>query len=142
MLAPGDIALRERTRDAALRMAAAVRDEGLAADGGLYYEGKSGQVIDRGRECWPQAEAVVGFLNALELGGDRTYLESARRVWHYVEQNLVDRIHGEWFWRIGPDSRPDSALPKVSEWKGPYHGTRGCLETMRRLERLSNATQI
>jgi mannobiose 2-epimerase len=138
----GDLALRERTRDAALRMAAAVRDEGLGADGGLYYEGKSGQVIDRGRECWPQAEAVVGFLNALELGGDRTYLESARHVWQYVEQNLVDRIHGEWFWRISPEGRPDPALPKVSEWKGPYHGTRACLETMRRLERLSNATRI
>jgi hypothetical protein len=25
-------------------------------------------------------------------------------------------------------------LPKVSEWKGPYHGSRACLETMRRLE--------
>ena len=77
----GDTALCQQTREAALRMAAAVRDEGLAADGGLYYEGKSGQVIDRGRECWPQAEAVVGFLNALELGGDRTYLEcGATRV--------------------------------------------------------------
>ena len=118
-------------------MAAAVRDEGLAADGGLYYEGKSGQVIDRGRECWPQAEAVVGFLNALELGGDGNYLEAARRVWQYVEQNLVDRVHGEWFWRINPDGRPDPALPKVSEWKGPYHATRACLETMRRLDRLS-----
>jgi mannobiose 2-epimerase len=139
MLGLRDTALRERARDAALRMAAAVRDEGLAADGGLYYEGKSGQVIDRGRECWPQAEAIVGFLNALELGGDRTYLESARRVWHYVEQNLVDRVHGEWFWRISPDGRPDPALPKVSEWKGPYHGTRACLETMRRLDRLSPA---
>ena len=133
----GDSALGEQTRDAALRMAAAVREEGLAADGGLYYQGKSGQVIDQGRECWPQAEAVVGFLNALELSGDRTYLESALRVWQYVEQNLVDRIRGEWFWRIGPDGRPDPALPKVSEWKGPYHGTRACLETMRRLDRLS-----
>jgi mannobiose 2-epimerase len=135
----GDPALREQTRDAAFGMAAAVREDGLAADGGLYYEGKSGQVIDRGRECWPQAEAVVGFLNALELGGDRTYLECARRVWQYVEQNLVDRIHGEWFWRIGPDGRPDPALPKVSEWKGPYHGTRACLETLRRLDRISPA---
>jgi cellobiose epimerase len=133
----GDTALGEQTREAALRMAAAVRDEGLAADGGLYYEGKSGGVIDHGRECWPQAEAAVGFLNALELSGDKTYLESARRVWQYVEQNLVDRVHGEWFWRISLDGRPDPKLPKVSEWKGPYHGTRACLETMRRLDRLS-----
>jgi cellobiose epimerase len=46
---------------------------------------------------------------------------------------LVDRVHGEWFWRINPDGRPDNKLPKVSEWKGPYHATRACLETMKRL---------
>jgi cellobiose epimerase len=138
----GDPALGEQTRDAALRLAAAVRDEGLAADGGLYYEGKSGQVIDLGRECWPQAEAIVGFLNAWELSGDGTYWEDARRVWRYVEEHLVDRIHGEWFWRIRPDGQVDAGLPKVSEWKGPYHGTRACLETVRRLGRLSNATRI
>lgn len=132
----GGPALLEKTRKAALQMAAAVRDEGLGGDGGLYYEGKAGQIIDRGRECWPQAEAVVGFLNAMELGGDLKYLEAARRVWHYVEQNLVDKVHGEWFWRITPDGRPDPNLPKVSEWKGPYHVTRACLETMRRLDNI------
>ncbi len=129
----GDPALYAKTRKTALQMAAVVRDEGLGEDGGLYYEGRGGQTIDRGRECWPQAEAVIGFLNAMELSGDPKYLEDARRVWHYVEQNLVDHVHGEWFWRIAPDGRPDPKLPKVSEWKGPYHATRACLETMRRL---------
>jgi cellobiose epimerase len=129
----GDPALYAETRKVALQMAAIVRDEGLGEDGGLYYEGKSGQIIDRGRECWPQAEAVVGFLNALELSGDSRYLKDALRVWQYVEQNLVDNVHGEWFWRITPDGQPDPKLPKVSEWKGPYHATRACLETMRRL---------
>ena len=130
----GDPALQNQVRDVALRMAAVVRDEGVAADGGLYYEGKSGQIIDLGRECWPQAEAVVGFLNAYELSGDAKYLEAAHRVWHYIEQNLVDRVHGEWFWRINPDGQPDPKLPKVSEWKGPYHATRACFETLRRLD--------
>jgi len=27
----------------------------------------------------------------------------------------------------------DAKQPKVSEWKGPYHVSRGCFETMRRL---------
>lgn len=130
----GDPALQKEIHKVALQMAAVVRDEGLGVDGGLYYEGRAGQIIDHGRECWPQAEAVVGFLNALELGGDVKYLEAARRVWHYVEQNLVDKVHGEWFWRITPDGHPDPKLPKVSEWKGPYHATRSCLETMRRLK--------
>jgi mannobiose 2-epimerase len=132
-----DPSLLQQVRAIALRMASVVHDEGLAADGGLYYEGKSGQVIDRGRECWPQAEAVVGFLNAFQIGGEAKFFEAARRVWHYIDQNLVDRAHGEWFWRIMPDGQPDPNLPKVSEWKGPYHATRACLETLRRLDHIS-----
>jgi mannobiose 2-epimerase len=45
----------------------------------------------------------------------------------------VDRVHGEWFWRITPEGSVDETLPKVSEWKGPYHVTRACLETLKRL---------
>ena len=67
---------------------------------------------------------------------DAKYLEAARRVWDYIEQHLVDRVHGEWFWRINADGRPDPDLPKVSEWKGPYHGSRACLETLRRLKQI------
>jgi mannobiose 2-epimerase len=129
----GHTAALQGTRSAALRIAEAVLSEGLDTDGGLCYEGRGGAVIDRGKECWPQAEALVGFLNAFQLGGDAKYLEAARRLWHYIQQNLVDRVHGEWFWRITPDGRPDPHLPKVSEWKGPYHGTRACLEALRRL---------
>ena len=136
----GDAPLLTRVRAAALPMAEVVLKEGFSANGGLCYEGKSGHIIDPGRECWPQAEAMVGFLNAYHLGGDAKHLEAARGVWHFIGQNLVDRVHGEWFWRINPDGQPDKKLPKVSEWKGPYHATRACLETLRRLEQLSSKT--
>ena len=129
-----DEALLKQVRSVALQMAAAVLDEGVAADGSIFYEGKAGQIIDRGRDWWPQAEAVVGFLNAFQLSGDRKYFNAARRVWDYAEKHLVDRVHGEWFWRINDDGRPDSRMPKVSEWKGPYHVSRACLETLRRLK--------
>jgi mannobiose 2-epimerase len=120
-----------------LQMAEAAFDEGLGADGALCYEGRNGQIIDSGHECWPQAEAIVGFLNAYHLSGDGKFLAAALRVWNYIENNLVDRRHGEWFWRINPDGLPDAKLPKVSEWKGPYHATRACLESIRRLDRLT-----
>ena len=57
----GDAPLLARVRAVALLMALAVRREGLAANGALCYEGKGGLVIDAGWECWPQAEAMVGF---------------------------------------------------------------------------------
>ena len=132
-----DAALLRRVREVVLRIAETVFNEGLDADGGLCYEGKAGKVIDRRKECWPQAEAVVGFINAFQLSANAKYLAAARRVWNYLEQHLVDRVHGEWFWRINTDGRPDPDLPKVSEWKGPYHGSRACLETLRRLNQVS-----
>jgi mannobiose 2-epimerase len=133
----GDDALLQRVQAVALRMAEVSLREGVDADGALSYEGKNGKVIDPGRECWPQAEAVVGFLNAFQLSGDVKYFEAASRVWDFIENRLADRVHGEWFWRINVDGCPDLKLPKVSEWKGPYHGSRACLETLHRLRAIS-----
>jgi mannobiose 2-epimerase len=129
-----DEALLKSVQSTALRMAEVTLNEGVASDGALYYEGESGKIIDSGKECWPQAEAAIGFLNAFQISGDKKYPAAARRVWNFIEQNLVDRVHGEWFWRINPDGQPDAKLPKVSEWKGPYHATRACLEIMHRLK--------
>ena len=131
----GDETLLKRVRLTAVQMAQIVLREAMQADGGICYEGRAGQILDAGRECWPQAEAIVGFINAFELSDDASFLTAARRVWGYTQTHFVDRIHGEWFWRINPDGTPDPKLPKVSEWKGPYHVTRACLESLRRLEK-------
>jgi mannobiose 2-epimerase len=133
----GDAALLKRVQTLALRMAEVVLREGVDADGALCYEGKDGKILDAGKECWPQAEAVIGFLNAFQLSGDEKFLQASRRAWDFIERHLVDRVHGEWFWRITPEGRVDPTLPKVSEWKGPYHGSRACLETLHRLSVIS-----
>lgn len=127
-----DAKLQEHVRHVALRIAKTVLAEGVDETGGLVYEGRSGCIIDRRKESWPQAEAVIGFLNAYQLCGEREFLSAARRVWEFIERHLVDRVHGEWFWRINEDGQPDPTLPKTSEWKGPYHGTRMCLEALQR----------
>lgn len=131
-----DAVLSKRVHAIALPMAETVFNEGIGADGGLCYEGKNGKIIDAGCEWWPQAEAIVGFLNVFELSRTEKFFSAAQRVWNFAEKNLVDRVHGEWFWRINADGKPDAKLPKVSEWKGPYHATRACLETMRRVEKI------
>jgi cellobiose epimerase len=132
-----DAKLLEQMRNMALRMAEVTLKEGVDADGGLCHEGKGGQIIDRGKEWWPQAEAVIGFLNAFQISKDTKYLDAARRVWDFIEQHLVDRVHGEWFWRITPEGQVDATLPKVSEWKGPYHAARTCLETLQRVNEIN-----
>jgi cellobiose epimerase len=133
----GDAPLLQRVQGIALRMAEVALKEGIENDGGLCYEGKGGKTIDHGKECWPQAEAVIGFLNAFQISGDPKYFLAARRTWDFIEHHLVDRVHGEWFWRITPEGQVDATLPKVSEWKGPYHGSRACLETLHRLRAIS-----
>jgi mannobiose 2-epimerase len=133
----GDAALLHKVHGVALRIAETVLNEGTDSDGGLCYEGKAGAILDRGKECWPQAEAVVGYLNAFQLSGDVKYFKSARRTWDFIEEHIMDRVNGEWFWRINDQGQPDAHLPKVSEWKGPYHGTRMCLEALRRLRLLT-----
>jgi mannobiose 2-epimerase len=133
----GDPSLQNRVRETALQISEAVYREALSLDGGLCYEGQGGQIIDSRKECWPQVEAIVGFINAFQLSDDAKYLQAAQGLWNYIERHLVDRVHGEWFWRINDDGRPDHLLPKVSEWKGPYHASRACLETMHRLETIT-----
>jgi mannobiose 2-epimerase len=138
----GDSALRMRVKGFALRLAKVVLAEGVDAAGGLCYRGRDGHIIDPNREWWPQIESVVGFLNAYQLSGDDAFLPAAEKAWGFIEKYFVDRAHGEWFWRIDPAGRPDPAEPKVSEWKEPYHGVRGCLETIRRLGEIDPLSQV
>jgi cellobiose epimerase len=128
----GDVHLQTEVRALAAKIARAVLREGVDKDGGLFYEARDGKIINAGKEWWPQAEAVVGFYNAWQITGDSAFRTAATRCWEYIQNHVVDRVHGEWFWRIRPDGTPDPAEPKVSAWKCPYHNARCCLEIIHR----------
>lgn len=129
----GDQDLLRAVGTRAVELARSVLSEGLDQEGGLAYEGRDGEVIDANREWWCQAEAVVGFWRARELTGEVIFAEAAEKAWSFVDSHVVDRENGEWFWRVHSDGSVDASEPKVSEWKGPYHNTRMCLEMMQRL---------
>ncbi len=126
-------------RPLVLDLARSTLDQGVDASGGLCYEGRSGRVTNPNKEWWPQAEAVVGFLNACQVSGDPVYFQAALAVWDFIERHIVDPEHGEWFWRVDAHGRPDRTEPKVSEWKEPYHGVRACLQVLHRLDTLQAA---
>jgi len=132
----GDPALRERVRPLAVEIAQVVRAEGLDADGGLHNEGGPEGLLDASKDWWPQAEATVGFLNAYQLSGDATHLRTAQRSWDFIEQRIVDRESGEWFWGRDPKGRVIAKQPKAGLWKCPYHNGRACLELIERAEKL------
>ncbi len=105
--------------------------------GGIYYAGRAGRVTETTRQWWPQAEAVTGFLNAYTLSVRSEFLDAAVKVWGFIERYIIDRSHGEWFWQVDDEGKPDHNQPKISTWKGPYHTVRCCIESLRRLGELT-----
>ncbi len=135
-----DAALLDRARKLSIRMAEAVYDQGRDKDGSIFYEMNSqGVFIDPNKHWWAQAEAVVGFYNAYQLSGDEKFLEASRAAWDYIEDKVVDRVHGEWLAKLKPDgtqytAAEDSDACLVGPWKCPYHNSRVCYEMLERLK--------
>jgi mannobiose 2-epimerase len=134
----GDGPLVERARQLAVRMAQAVYDEGLDTDGSIFYEASHGRLVDPNKHWWAQAEAVVGFYNAYQVSGQEHFRTAAWRAWQYVEDKVVDKVHGEWHAKLKPDGTPwkaeeDPDACLVGAWKCPYHNARVCLEMWGRL---------
>ena len=138
----GDAAILQETRKAALSMAQAVYEQAVDSDGGLLYEGTGKELIDTDKHWWPQAEAVVGFLNAYELSGRDYFLKASQNSWAFIEKFIVDHRHGEWYWKVSRDGTPSNDKYKVDPWKCPYHNSRTCFEVMERLDKLGKKHAI
>jgi mannobiose 2-epimerase len=130
----GDPKRLSDVKNIAVEMAQAVYDNGRDDDGAIFYESDGKQIIDSDKHWWPQAEAAVGFLNAYQISGQEHFYRAAVDSWNFIRQFIVDKKHGEWFWKVDRRGRPSHDTDKVSEWKSPYHNTRACLELMRRLK--------
>ena len=128
-----DAELLAQVRGVSWKMAQSVHDRGLDADGSLLYEADAGGIIDDEKHWWTQTEAVVGFVNAYELSGQEHFLLAALRVWEFISRNIIDKQNGEWFWKTSRSGVPDLEMPKLSQWKCPYHNGRMCFEIGHRL---------
>ncbi len=135
----GDGAPVDRVREVALALAGAVLARGVDADGGIFYEAREGRLTNTDKHWWPQAEAVIGFLNARALTGDARYEAAALRCWQFIEDRIIDHDLGEWRPGVDRTGRPKGAYPefrdgyKIGPWKCPYHNGRACLEILRRV---------
>ena len=129
----GDAALLARIEPLAVRIAEVTLAEGVDADGSVFYEGDPERISNSDKEWWPQAEAVIGFLNAAQISGDPKFLTAALCTWDFIAAHLIDRRHGEWFRAVTRDGVVRADALKVSFWKCPYHNGRMGLEAVRRL---------
>ena len=128
-----DTALTGRIHPLAVKIADVTLAQGIDADGGVFNEGGPAGVTDTNKEWWPQAEAVVGFLNAYQLSQQDRFLQAALRSWDFIEARLIDRAHGEWFRGVTRDGKVIGSFEKVGFWKCPYHNGRTGLEAVTRL---------
>jgi len=133
----GDPGLTARVRPAAIRIAEVTLAEGLDPDGAVLNEGSPAGLTNTDKEWWPQAEALVGFLNAYEMTRDERHLAAALKCWDFIEARLIDHRHGEWIRGVARDGTPLAGHPKVSFWKCPYHNGRAGMEASRRLRTLA-----
>jgi mannobiose 2-epimerase len=130
----GDPALVDQVRASALQIATAVYQDGLDKDGSLPYETCPQGLVDSDRSWWVQAEAVLGFYNAYQISGQRRFSQAAWRVWNYIQDNMVDRVNGDWIKKLHQDGTLDDSSLKVGPWECPYHHSRACFEMLDRLK--------
>ena len=89
------------------------------------------------KHWWPQAELMIGFFNAYELTGDKTYLNVVLKNWEFIKTHILDTENGEWHWGLNADY---SLLQKdkAGFWKCPYHNGRACIEIINRIIKIEN----
>ncbi|HWL16681.1 MAG TPA: AGE family epimerase/isomerase [Opitutus sp.] len=133
----GDPSLLARVQALAVRIADVTLAEGVDVDGAIFNEGGPRGLTNTNKEWWPQAEAVVGFLNAYQLRGDERHLRAALRTWEFIESRLIDRTHGEWLRGVTRDGQVLAGELKLGFWKCPYHNGRTGLEAPARLRAIA-----
>ena len=135
-----DPALLSRVKEACIKIADAAA-EGVQPDGSMVYEKdhSSGQVAGR-RSWWPQAETIVGYMNAYELTGNGKYLDNSIKCWNYTKKYIVDTKAGGWFSSVSESGVAGNG-DKGGFWICPYHNGRMCLEIMERVSAVTGLSK-
>lgn len=127
-----DPELLARVKSTSIKIADAA-SEGLQPDGSMIYEkDMTTGHINYERSWWPQAETMVGYLNACELSGNKDYLIKTLDCWNFIKENLVDKKAGGWFSSVSASGIISSG-DKSGFWICPYHNGRMCLEIIERI---------
>ncbi|TAL65094.1 MAG: N-acyl-D-glucosamine 2-epimerase [Bacteroidetes bacterium] len=127
-----DPALLARVKEASIMIADAAA-EGLRTDGSMVDEkNTSTGVVRTERSWWPQAETIVGYMNAYELTGNEKYLDNSINCWNYTKNHFVDSKAGGWFTSVSESGVAGSG-DKGGFWICPYHNGRMCLEIIERV---------
>lgn len=129
----GDKKLIDEIKVICLSMVDETLKKGIDADGSVMSEGDEYGLSDTDKYWWPQAEALVGLVNAWQLSANDKYLEAAIKNWRFIQDKLIDREKGEWHSRVSRGGIVCREEDKAGPWKCPYHNGRAMLELIKRL---------
>lgn len=127
--------LSSEVKSVTAKLVEATINEGLDADGSVFYE-RNGAQLDSDKHWWPQAEGLVGFMDAYGLEGNEEHLKRVRKLWNFIKSHMIDTTNGEWYWRVDQQNNPIVTENKVGFWKSPYHNSRAMMELISRIEEL------
>ncbi|GHB72718.1 AGE family epimerase/isomerase [Persicitalea jodogahamensis] len=104
--------------------------------GGVYVEGShAGEVYDREKEFWQQAEVLIGMLDAYRIYDDEKYLRAYESVHRFVFDKMIAHEVGEWKPLL--TRQGESIWTHMSHsWKVNYHSVRAMVQSIVRLDRL------
>jgi mannobiose 2-epimerase len=119
-----DSFLTAKWEEIALKISDAA-SKGFMPDGSLIHEyDLSTHHADTHREGWVSADGMVS--------DDESYLEKVFGLWSFIQNHLLDKEKGEWFWGVYDDYSKMNE-DKIGFWKCPYHNARSCMEVLRRI---------
>jgi mannose/cellobiose epimerase-like protein (N-acyl-D-glucosamine 2-epimerase family) len=104
--------------------------------GGVYVEGShAGEVYDREKEFWQQAEVLIGMLDAYRIYGDEKYLKAYEATHRFVFDKMIHHEVGEWLPLLTRQGEPIWKHMSHS-WKVNYHSVRAMVQSIVRLDKL------
>jgi len=106
--------------------------------GGLYVEGRrSGETSDTDKEFWQQAEALVGFLDAFKITGEKRYWDAFCNIHDFVFTKMINWKVGEWFPLLSREGDV-KRMYMGNNWKICYHTVRSMCLVIDKLKSLMN----
>ncbi|WKK66430.1 AGE family epimerase/isomerase [Lutimonas zeaxanthinifaciens] len=75
------------------------------------------------KSWWPQAEVVLGLMNAYKISSENRYKELAEEQISYIQSKFIDK-RGEWIASLHEKGAPDPGTPLIFFWKSMYHTVR------------------
>ncbi len=104
--------------------------------GGVYVEGShAGEVYDREKEFWQQAEVLIGMLDAYRVYKNEDYLKAYAATHRFVFDHMIDHEVGEWKPLL--TRQGESIWTHMSHsWKVNYHSVRAMVQSIVRLDKL------